>query len=142
METKTISDELRPYAAAVEGTLLVWPAIGVLATAFFMSFHFDNDALKGAAIVLYVVGVFAVVGWQVKKAGVQPRFGSMPNALRKNMIGFWIACTAVAAGALALAFATNFIVAGLVVGGCFTAAGMIYHLRSRAIMDRLVSAAA
>lgn len=142
METNLSLDELRPYAAAVEGSLLVWPAIGVMATAFFMSFHFDNAALKGVAIALYVIGVFVAVGWQAKKTGVQPRYGSMPEPLKKNMIAFWVGSTAVAGIAMALAFATNFIVAGLVVGICFTAAGVAYHLRSRSIMGRLVAAAA
>lgn len=141
METKIAPDHLRPYQAAVEGTLLVWPVIGVLAGAFIASFHFDSGVLNAIAIVLYVLGVFAVVGWQAKKAGVQPRFRTMPKQLRNNMFGFWAASTVMIGMVITFALATNFIVAGLVIGLAFTACGVIYHLRSRSIMAELVAAA-
>lgn len=141
METKPAIDQLRPYSAAVEGSLLIWPIIGVLAAAFFASFHYDSNALKGAAIALYVVGVFAAVGWQAKKAGVQPRFGTMPKALRNNMFFFWAAVTVVVALSITVALATNFLVAGILVGVAMTVSGLAYHLRSRSIMQELLAAA-
>jgi len=140
METNTDADLLAPYAAAVSGTLLVWPVIGVLAGSFLATFYFDVVALQIAATVLYVIGVFAVVGWQIRKSGVQPSFKMMPSILKRNMIAFWLAGTVVIGIAITVALATNFLVAGVVVGVAITLAGVIYHLRSRAIIDSLLAA--
>lgn len=141
METNVDRDQLAPYAAAVSGTLLVWPVIGVLAGIFLATFHFDAVALRIAAPIVYVVGVFAVVGWQVKKSGVQPSFRTMPPALKWNMYGFWIAGSALIALAVSVALATNFLLAGLTVGVAFTILGLIYHVRSRSIINSLLAAA-
>lgn len=140
METKTTSSELAPYIAAAQGTLLVWPAVGVMAALFFSSFHFDSGLVKAIAMILYVVGIFAVVGWQVKRSGVQPRFGPMPAELKRNMYAFWLASTVIIGLALVLAFTTNFLLAAVVIGLSFTAVGLAYHLRSRSIVANLKAA--
>jgi len=140
METNLLAEKLRPYAAVSEGTLLIWPGIGVLAALFFSAFHFDSVALKGAAIVFYVCCVLCAVAWQAKKAGVQPSFRAMPRALRRNMYGFWAAITAAIGLVVSVALAANFLVGGLLAGVSITAAGVIYHLRFRSIVQRLLTA--
>lgn len=137
METNIDHLALKPYAAAAGGSILIWPAIGLLAALFFASFSIDEPAVQGIAIAAYVIGVFGVVIWQARRAGVQPRFETMPKPLRTNLYGFWAASTGLAVAALLISFITNFILGGVFVGLCITVGGIAYHLRARAIVAEL-----
>ena len=141
METNIGADRLLPYATAANGSMVMWPVIGVMAALLFASFHFENPALIGFAIAVYVVGVFVAVGMQAKKTGVQPRFGSMPAELKRNLYRFWAASAILAIGGVALAFATNFLVAGVVIGIGIALIGMGYHRESRRIVASLLESA-
>lgn len=137
METNSGHLTLASYEAAARGPLTMWPLIGVLAGLLFASFAIDSAAARGVAVAVYVVGVFIAVFWQITRTGVQPRFDTMPQPLRRNLYGFWVASALVGVVAMVLSFATNFVIGGVVVALCVTVGGITYHRRSRILIDQL-----
>ncbi len=125
--------------AAAADPLWVWPIVGVLAGVFLASFALENSLLSAGATLLYLVGIGAVVGFVVRRRGVQPKMGEFPPALRREFAYYSVGVCVVLAGVLGVSFMVNFYAGGVATFVLVTIGGIWYHLRWRAAVKQIVN---
>ncbi|MGI9604784.1 MAG: hypothetical protein ACR2P0_01470 [Acidimicrobiales bacterium] len=146
MESTHELDEIRkaqlaPYEASATDPLWIWPLIGVLAFAQFAAWEIEPIAIPIAMLVLYCLGLGALVGFMTKRRGVQPtmRINEMPAPLRRELFIFWALSTLGSGAVVLVAMTTNFVFAGLVAGVGIATLGAWYHRRYRDRVGELVA---
>jgi cytochrome bd-type quinol oxidase subunit 1 len=60
--------------------------ISVLMSGYWATLDTNIEALKVVAMVVYLAGIGALIGWQTRKQGRQPRTRSYPPPLRRALV--------------------------------------------------------
>lgn len=132
--------EMAGFVEAANDPLWVWPIIGLLAGVFLASFEIESAVVSVAASIGYVLGVGILVGLVIRRRGVQPRVGNMPESLKRIFMYYALGVCAIAATILGIGFGVSFVLAGIVAFALITIGGIWYHVRWRGAVGALVSA--
>ncbi|MGI9609776.1 MAG: hypothetical protein ACR2NL_05730 [Acidimicrobiia bacterium] len=123
--------------AASKDPVWLWPIVGVLAAAFVASFAIQSTVVSILAILFYIVGIGAVVGYAMRRRGVQPTYSSWPPSLRRVFAFYGVGVAVAVISVMAVGLATNFYWAALLTFFVVSIGGSWFHLRWRFEVEQL-----